>query len=94
MPDEPLRPRPEQTAMMNPKRFRALVKAHFADAARDNDAGLSAFARWLPIDPRQARRYALDETPIPPAIARLLEAIEQLKLAPASIPDQNGKVAK
>lgn len=79
---------------MTPKRFRTLVARHFADAARQDDEGLSAFARWLPIDPRQARRYALDETPIPPAIARLLETIEQLAIAPARLPDQNGKLPK
>jgi hypothetical protein len=77
---------------MTPKRFRALVVRHFADAERERDEGLSAFARWLPIDPRQARRYALAETPIPPAVARLLETIEQLAIAPARLPDQNGKI--
>jgi hypothetical protein len=76
------------------KRFRALVARHFADAERERDEGLSAFARWLPIDPRQARRYALDETPIPPAIARLLELIEQRGLKPRTMPDQDGKLPK
>jgi hypothetical protein len=78
---------------MTPKRFRALVGNLFA-GKRESDEGLSAFARWLPIDPRQARRYASGETAIPAALARLLELLDHEGIRPGRTPDQNGKVPK
>lgn len=76
---------------MTPARFRELVERLFA-SDREHDTGLSAFARWLPLDGRQVRRYALDETKIPPAIARLLELLDARRIAPAEVPDRHGKV--
>jgi hypothetical protein len=80
---------------MTPERFRKLIAKHFADPAgsrNENDEGQQAFARWLPAAPRSVRRWVVDGPPA--AVARLLELIELRHIRPASVPDQNGKVAK
>jgi hypothetical protein len=70
---------------MTPKRFRAIVAALFA-GDRLGDEGLSAFARWLPCEPRTARRYALDEVAIPAALGRLLELMHDRGIKPEKVP--------
>lgn len=77
---------------MTPARFRSLIAKHFAGEQREDDEGQQAFARWLPCGKRTVRRYVLDGPP--PAVGRLLELMDQRNIKPASVPDENGKIAK
>ena len=71
---------------MTSDQFRAAIKRiGFATSGREDDAGLSAFARWLPCEPKSVRRWASGETGVPPAIAKLLRVMVKLKLDPSDV---------
>lgn len=71
---------------MTPDQFRAaLAKLGFAQSERPNDIGLSAFARWLPCEARQARRMAAGDSDIPPGVAKLLRLMVARKIKPEDV---------
>jgi hypothetical protein len=62
--------------------FRAALKRlEFASSIDPDDEGISAFARWLPCDPRTAMRWVNDEVEVPPAVAKLLRVMMAEKLS-------------
>lgn len=71
---------------MKPERFRRLLKnLQFNGASlHPADAGISAFARWLPCDPKTALRWANDGG-IPEAVAKLLLVMEQTQSPPDDV---------
>lgn len=71
---------------MTPEQFRsALRRIGFATSGREDDLGITAFARWLPCETRSAFRWANGETGVPAAIAKLLRLMVRLKLDPDDV---------
>lgn len=71
---------------MKPERFRKLLRELEFNALSQHpaDAGISAFARWLPCDPKTALRWA-NEGGIPDAVAKLLLTMEGAGVKPEEV---------
>lgn len=71
---------------MTPTQFRlALDHLGFAESGRDDDLGISAFSRWLGINPRTVRGWLGDRGKVHPAVAKLLRLMVRLKLKPGDV---------
>ena len=68
---------------MTPKQLRiAIAHMGFADGERDDDQGISAFARWLGVNLSTVHRWLTGATKVHPAVDKLLRLMVRLKLKP------------
>lgn len=71
---------------MTPTQLRIAIKnLGFAQSDREDDLGISAFARWLPTNLRTVHRWLDGDARIPPALAKLLRLMARLNLKPEDV---------
>lgn len=71
---------------MTPKQLRiAIAHLGFAQSGREDDQGISAFARWIGITPRTVMGWLSGRGKVHPAIDKLLRLMVRLKLKPSDV---------